>query len=63
MQLIHYDPGLDKGWYIGPWNSALSISIGYANKAIDRPHLHTQITEIYLVARGAAQLRLEAETI
>jgi len=63
LQLIQYDPGVDKGWSIGPWNSALPISIGYANKAIDQPHMHTQITEIYLVARGTAQLRLEAENI
>jgi mannose-6-phosphate isomerase-like protein (cupin superfamily) len=53
----------DKGWYIGPWNSSLQVSVGYANKGIDEPHVHAQITEIYLVARGTAQIRVERETV
>jgi mannose-6-phosphate isomerase-like protein (cupin superfamily) len=53
----------DKGWYAGPWNSALPVSIGYANKGIDEPHVHSRITEIYLVARGAARVRVEGRTI
>jgi hypothetical protein len=43
-----------KGWYAGPWNSDLAISVGYANKGVDEPHVHTKINEIYLVARGTA---------
>jgi len=53
----------DKGWYLGLWNSNLPISVGYANVSIDEPHLHTQITEIYLVARGTSMIRVEQETI
>ncbi len=53
----------EKGWYAGPWDSDLAISIGFANKGIDQPHLHTQMTEIYLVARGSAEIRVEQETI
>ena len=53
----------EKGWYLGLWNSNLPISIGYANAGIDQPHLHTQITEIYLVARGTSIIRVEYETI
>jgi mannose-6-phosphate isomerase-like protein (cupin superfamily) len=53
----------DKGWYLGPWNSPLAISVGYANAGIHEPHLHTQITEIYLVARGSARIRVEQDTI
>ena len=52
-----------KGWYAGPWNSALPVSIGYANEGIDNPHFHRQMTEIYLVARGASTVRVERETL
>ena len=30
---------------------------------IDEPHLHTRLTEIYLVARGTSSLRVEQETL
>jgi mannose-6-phosphate isomerase-like protein (cupin superfamily) len=53
----------DKGWCAGPWNSNLSISVGFANKVIDQPHVHSQITEIYLVVRGSAEIRVEKSTI
>jgi mannose-6-phosphate isomerase-like protein (cupin superfamily) len=53
----------DKGWYAGPWDSSLPISIGYANTGIDELHLHTQITEIYLIARGTSVIRIERETV
>ncbi len=63
MRLEHADLTAVKGWYAGPWNSDLPIAIGYANAGIDEPHLHKQTTEIYLVARGASQIRVEQETI
>jgi mannose-6-phosphate isomerase-like protein (cupin superfamily) len=53
----------DKGWYAGPWDSDLPVSVGFANKAIDQPHVHSQTTEIYLVARGTAEIRVEQQTI
>jgi mannose-6-phosphate isomerase-like protein (cupin superfamily) len=52
-----------KGWYVGPWNSTLGVSIGYANEGINEPHLHTRITEIYMVARGTSVMQVEHETI
>ena len=52
-----------KGWYLGPWNSYLPISIGYANEGVDEPHVHSQITEIYLVSCGTCRVRIERETI
>jgi mannose-6-phosphate isomerase-like protein (cupin superfamily) len=55
--------GAGKGWLAGPWDSGLAISVGFATVGIDEPHLHTRITEIYLVARGDAVLRVEHETI
>lgn len=64
-----YSPetGHAKGWFTGPWDDAqaspLPISVGYAQTGIDQPHLHTQMTEIYLVARGTSLLRVENETL
>ncbi len=63
MRMERADSTLSKGWYVGPWNSDLTLSIGYANVGIDEPHLHTQITEIYMVAHGNSFVRIEQETI
>ena len=52
-----------KGWFTGPWNSTLEISVGFANAGIDEPHVHSRITEVYLVARGTSALRVEQETV
>lgn len=52
-----------KGWFAGPWNSDLDISVGFANSGIDDPHAHTRVTEIYLVAHGSSSIRVEEETI
>jgi mannose-6-phosphate isomerase-like protein (cupin superfamily) len=52
-----------KGWFAGPWDSDLAISVGYANAGIDEPHVHTEITEIYLVARGRSSVRVGRETV
>jgi mannose-6-phosphate isomerase-like protein (cupin superfamily) len=57
------DHQAEKGWFIGPWNSELTISVGYANKGIDEPHVHSEISEIYLVARGTAVIRSEQQSI
>jgi mannose-6-phosphate isomerase-like protein (cupin superfamily) len=63
MRIERLDATATKGWYVGPWNSQLGISVGYATTGIDEPHLHTALTEIYLVAQGTAQIRIERETI
>ncbi len=63
MRLERTSSSAAKGWYAGPWNSALPISVGYANAGVDEPHVHTQISEIYLVARGTALLRIEQQTV
>lgn len=52
-----------KGWYAGPWDSTLAISLGYANVGIDEPHLHKVTTEIYLVARGSCEMRVGREVL
>ncbi|MCA9943215.1 MAG: cupin domain-containing protein [Anaerolineales bacterium] len=43
-----------KGWFIGPWNSAVPVPVGYANVGVNEPHTHAQMFEIYLVARGTS---------
>jgi len=54
--MIHQSPDKnpDKGWFVGPWNSAVPVPVGYANTGIDLPHTHAQMFEIYLVARGTS---------
>ena len=63
MRIEKADATIAKGWYVGPWNANLSISVGFANEGVDEPHLHRQITEIYLIARGSAEMRVEQQTI
>jgi quercetin dioxygenase-like cupin family protein len=63
MRIERADRAAAKGWYTGPWDSNLPVSIGYANEGINEPHLHTRITEIYLVAHGTSSVRVERETI
>ena len=63
MRVEKADPARAKGWYCGPWDSSLSISLGYANEGVDEPHLHRRMTEIYFVARGIAVMRVEEETV
>lgn len=52
-----------KGWWVGPWNTALDIAVGWANEGIDWPHQHERMTEIYLVASGTATARVGKETV
>lgn len=63
MHVERADLGVDKGWYAGPWNSDLAVSVGYANAGVDEPHVHSRIVEIYLIARGTSEIRVEQETI
>jgi mannose-6-phosphate isomerase-like protein (cupin superfamily) len=56
-------PYITKGWYWGPWYSNLDISVGFANKGVDEPHFHRRMTEIYLIACGTAEMRVETESI
>lgn len=62
MQLEKADVNA-KGWFAGSWNSDLEISVGYANEGIDEPHVHSEITEIYLIARGQAVIRVEKQNV
>jgi hypothetical protein len=48
------DKSVAKGWFVGPWNSAVPVPVGYANEGVNEPHKHAQMFEIYLVARGTS---------
>jgi len=63
MRVETTDQSTAKGWYWGPWNSNLDISVGFANTGVDEPHLHRRMTEIYLIARGTTEMRVETETV
>jgi mannose-6-phosphate isomerase-like protein (cupin superfamily) len=63
MLVRHADPTVAKGWYAGPWNSSLSVSVGYANAGIDEPHVHTRLTGVYMVGRGTSEIRIEETTV
>ncbi len=53
--MLRFDtPGDAKGWYVGPWNSAVPVAIGYANEGVAVNHRHEQMNEVYMVARGSA---------
>jgi mannose-6-phosphate isomerase-like protein (cupin superfamily) len=43
-----------KGWLAGPWNSSVPVPVGYARTAVDEPHFHAEMHEIYLIARGSS---------
>ncbi|MBV8084373.1 MAG: cupin domain-containing protein [Chloroflexi bacterium] len=63
MRLEHADLSAAKGWYLGPWNSSLDVSVGYATRGMDAPHLHRRMNEVYLIARGQAQVRVGDQTL
>ena len=63
MRIETADKTKAKGWLCGAWDSDLDISVGFANQGVDDPHVHRQMTEIYFMARGAATMRVERETI
>ena len=66
MQIHHSRPPApdhpDKGWYVGTWNGTFPVPVGYARTGIDDPHLHTLVMEVFLIARGRAEIRVEHET-
>ncbi len=63
--MIHskIDKGKSKGWYLGPWNSKVSIPIGFAVKGINEKHYHERMFEIYLVASGESIVVVGGKTV
>jgi mannose-6-phosphate isomerase-like protein (cupin superfamily) len=62
MRVLHVGDDA-KGWLAGPWDDSAPIGLGYANEAIDEPHLHETITEIFLVASGTATVNVEGAEV
>jgi len=52
MQFFSIDKRQPKGWFFGPWNSEVSVPVGYANEGIAEEHYHQSMFEIYLVVQG-----------
>ena len=63
MRIVKADPDIAKGWYTGPWDSDLDISLGYANEGVNEPHLHQHMTKIYFMACGTVEMRVNMETV
>ena len=65
INVIHLnaDSNDPKGWYTGPWNSAVPAAVGYANEGINLEHFHAQMFEIYLVAQGESTAMVDGETV
>ena len=63
--MIHQTPDrqIAKGWFVGPWNSAVPIGVGYANAGVNEPHHHAQMFEIYLVASGTSTAVVNQQSI
>jgi mannose-6-phosphate isomerase-like protein (cupin superfamily) len=60
---VNATPDSGKGWFVGPWNSALPIAVGWADRGVDDPHRHDQMYEIYLVARGRSTARVAGRDV
>lgn len=52
-----------KGWFAGPWDSALPIAAGWADRGVNHPHRHDQMYEVYFVARGESTAVVDGATI
>lgn len=57
------DPASPKGWLAGGWDSSSPVSIGFATEAIDHPHVHAEVTEVFLVAKGWATARVRSADV
>lgn len=64
MHFINISPGeTEKKWILGPWNSQSPVEIGYITEAKGTTHVHKEIFEYYLIARGSLTIRVEEMTI
>ena len=52
-----------KGWFAGPWDGPLPIALGYAGRGVDEPHVHDEMFEIYLVARGSSVATVDGRRV
>ena len=52
-----------KGWFVGPWNSAVPIGIGFCDTGFDDPHVHDEMFEVYLIARGSSTAIVDGQAV
>lgn len=52
-----------KGWYTGPWDSTVPVAVGYSDFGVDEVHLHHEMYEIYLVARGTSTAIVDGKEV
>ena len=63
MKLARNDPAQPpKGWYTGLAQPGLP-SIGFANQGINERHMHRELCEVYLVARGSSTIVVDHQRI
>lgn len=55
MRIEKADRAQAKGWYCGPWDSELEISLGYANQGVDEPHPHLRMRDPFYGPRRSAR--------
>lgn len=60
---LQIDKNKPKGWFAGPWNSELEVSIGYANEGINELHYHTKMREVYLIAKGESTAKVNGQEV
>ena len=63
MRLLRSDLTAPKGWVDGPWVSGLPISLGFATAALDEPHVHASVTEIFMVGQGDATATVDDRSL
>ncbi len=52
-----------KGWFVGPWNSAVPVGVGFSDRGLDDPHVHDEMFEVYLIARGSSTAVVDGEAV
>jgi mannose-6-phosphate isomerase-like protein (cupin superfamily) len=52
-----------KGWFVGPWMSAVPAAIGWADQGVNELHRHDHMNEVYLVARGWSVAIVAGQTV
>jgi quercetin dioxygenase-like cupin family protein len=52
-----------KGWFVGPWNSAVPVAVGFSDRGLDDPHIHDEMFELYLVASGSSTAIVDGRTV
>lgn len=55
--------GTGKGWFTGPWEHAVPVALGYSDVGVDEVHVHDEMFEIYLVARGTSTAVVGGATV